>query len=251
MVKPVYGYNALSLVKGITMKDIGKFTILTMLAALGSLVLSACGAGGPTPAPTQDIGGIETSAVGTFAAGLTQTALSLPTSTPTATPTFTPTPTATSSTPLAIGNTPIPTVSCYGLTLVSDVTVPDGTLVAPGQTFTKTWLVKNTGTCSWDSGFKFVFIAGNSMGGVPVLLTALVIPGATLEISIPMTSPTKIGNVTGHWRMSLANGTLFGADVFVSIVVGNATATATSTVTGTATTGASTSTATPTFTNTP
>jgi hypothetical protein len=68
------------------MKNSGKLIILIILAALGSVSLSACGASEPNPTPTLGVEAIQTSAVGTFVTGLTQTALSLPTNTPTATP---------------------------------------------------------------------------------------------------------------------------------------------------------------------
>jgi hypothetical protein len=123
--------------------------------------------------------------------------------------------------------------------------------MVPGQAFIKTWLVKNTGTCNWDTGFKFVFISGDSMGGAPLVLDKSVSPSAELELSIAMTAPNKTGDVRGHWRMSTASGMLFGADVFVAIILSNPTSTATSTVTGTATAGASTTTPTPTKTPTP
>jgi hypothetical protein len=235
------------------MKSTVKLIILIILAALGSLVLSACGANKPEPTPTLGVEAIQTSAVSTFAAGLTQTALSLPTNTPTDTPTFTPTSTSTSSTPLATGSGAVPTVSCYGLILVNDVTIPDNTPLVPGQTFTKTWLVKNTGTCTWDTGFKFVFTGGDSMGGATLVLNKPVSSGAELELSIAMTAPNKTGTVRGHWRMSTASGTFFGDDVFVVIILGNATSTVTSmvTATATATTGAATAIATPTETPTP
>ncbi len=210
------------------MKNSSKLIILIIL---GSLALSACGAGTPAPIPTQTLHAIQTQAVGTFAAGLTQTALSLPTSTPTETPTITPT--ATSGTALSTATGIVPTVSCYGLILVKDVTIPDGTVMTPGQAFVKTWLVQNSGTCTWDAGFKFVYVSGESMGGTPFVLNTAVAPGAQLEISIAMTAPTKTGNATGHWRMSTTSGTIFGADVFVAIVVSSATATATPTATST------------------
>ncbi len=229
------------------MKYTGKWIILTILAVLGSLALSACGAKTPVPTPTLSVEAIQTAAVGTFAAGLTQTALALPTDTPTLTPTFT----STSGTPLAIGSGATPTVSCYGLTLVSDVTIPDNTPMVPGQTFTKTWLVKNTGTCTWDTGFKFIFTVGDSMGGVPLVLNTPVSPGADLEISIAMTAPNKTGKLVGHWRMSTASGTQFGADIYVAIILSPASATTTpATATATATAGTATATATPTETPT-
>ncbi|MGZ6346107.1 MAG: NBR1-Ig-like domain-containing protein [Anaerolineales bacterium] len=230
------------------MKYPGKLSIFIILAAVGSLALSACGGNAAIGTPTA--AAIETSAVGTFAAGLTQTFLSLPTDTPTATPTFTPTTTPTRSTPLATMTGAVTaTISCYGLTLVSDVTIPDNTAMNPGQTFTKTWQVKNTGTCNWDAGFKFVFISGDSMGGIPLVLVTPVSPGGLMDISIAMTAPSKAGAVRGHWRMSTASGALFGADVFVAIIVGNSTSTPTATVTGTP--GAATATATFTPSSTP
>jgi hypothetical protein len=224
------------------MKNTVKLVLLIILAVLGSLALSACGASTPTPSPTLGVEAIQTSAINTFAAGLTETANALPSNTPTYTPTFTPTSTTTSSTPLATGGGAVPTISCYGLILVKDVTIPDNTPMLPGQTFIKTWLVKNTGTCSWEAGFKFVFTIGDAMGGAALVLDSPVNPGVEKELSIPMTAPSKAGPVRGHWRMSTANGTLFGDDLFILIIVGNATGTATATPTPTET---------PTSTNTP
>ena len=37
---------------------------------------------------------------------------------------------------------------CDNSVYLSDVTIPDGTTVTAGATFTKTWKIKNTGTCA-------------------------------------------------------------------------------------------------------
>ena len=42
-----------------------------------------------------------------------------------------------------------PTATCDLAQFVRDVTVPDGTTFLPGATFTKTWRLKNAGTCTW------------------------------------------------------------------------------------------------------
>jgi len=42
-----------------------------------------------------------------------------------------------------------PPAGCDRAQFISDVTVPDGTTFAPGATFTKTWRLKNSGTCTW------------------------------------------------------------------------------------------------------
>ena len=235
-----------------------KFRLMTAvqsLVILTVLLLTACGA---TPAelltPTVNPDEIRTQAVGTFSSALTLTALLAPSDTPVPTltpaPTFPPLATSTGGTPFVSGPTaPVAgTTGCYGLRFVSDVSVPDNTTIAAGQTFTKTWKVLNAGTCAWDAGFKFAFVGGEQMGGSTQTLAAAVAAGSTFDISVPMTAPNRTGTLRGNWRMSTAAGQFFGDEVYVQIVVGGAAA-STSTPGATSTTGASTNT--PTITNTP
>lgn len=210
--------------------------ILFMAFALVStLSLTACGAGTPEPTPTIDVAPIQTDAVSTFAAGLTQTAFLQPTETPTSTSTPTPASTPTPGTPVPPAGGLVPTASCYGLIFRQDVTIPDNTAMVPGQTFTKTWKVRNSGSCAWDSGFKLISTGGDAMGGTAKTLGQSVAPGAEIDISVPMTAPNKTGSVRGNWRMSTANGTAFGDELYVIINLGSGTTTATTTKTGTVT----------------
>jgi len=236
------------------MKRVNILAGITFFVLLGSLILSACGAATTEPSPTVDISAVQTSAVETFAAGLTQTAFLLPTETPAPIPTDTPTTTTSHTTPLPPVSGQIPTVSCNGLSYVKDVTIPDNTLMTAGQTFTKTWRVRNSGTCAWDAGFKFAFIGGEAMNGATLVLDKAVNPGAEQELSIVMKAPNKAGSVRGTWRMSTAGGAFFGDQMFVLITVGGTT-TITTTVTKTTTVGTATATktvtaVTPTFTAT-
>jgi hypothetical protein len=218
-----------------------------MIIVIGALLLSACGGGEPEPTPTLSLDQIQTQVVETFSAALTQTALAAPSDTPV--PTLTPSPT---SRPLSTSTGGIPfggatvaaTTSCYRLAFVSDVSIPDNTPMTPGQTFTKTWKVKNTGSCAWDAGFKFAFTGGDAMNGATFTLPSAVPANADLDISIAMTAPTnKTGAVRSNWRMSTAAGQFFGDEVYVLVVVGGATATVTS---GAATNTSAPATATPT-----
>ena len=203
-----------------------------LVLALGAVLIAACGGGNvPEATPTlsaEQIQPIQTNAVSTFAADLTLTALSAPTNTPE--PTITPSPavTSTSGVPFGTGTTPAAPVggaastsSCYGLSFVSDVSIPDNTQMDPGETFTKTWKVQNTGSCAWDAGFKFQLSGGNAMGATAVTLPSAVAAGATYDISVPMTAPNAAGTVRGNWRMSTAAGQFFGDEVYVVIVVGS------------------------------
>lgn len=233
--------------------------IYILLASI--LILTACGGSDAEATPTVDAILIQTQAVETFSAVLTQTALVAPSktpfSTPIALPTFAPATTSAITLP-AVTQAISPTVSCYQLRFVSDVSIPDNTQIAPGQTFTKTWKVKNTGSCAWDAGFKFAFVGGEAMNGATYTLPSSVATNAELDISIPMTAPTnKTGTIRGNWRMSTAGGQFFGDEVYVVIVVGGATLTSTSvpptntSVSPTATTASPTSTpATPSATGT-
>lgn len=206
-----------------------------LILALGAILIAACGGGNvPETTPTlsaEQIQPIQTNAVSTFAADLTLTALSVPTNTPQ--PTITPSPavTSTSGVPFGTASTPLAPVaggtsvtSCYGLTFVDDVTIEDNTQMDPGETFTKTWKVQNSGSCAWDAGFKFQLSGGNAMGATAVTLPSAVAAGATYDISVPMTAPNAAGTVRGNWRMSTAAGQFFGDEVYVVIVVGGGAA---------------------------
>ncbi|VUZ85956.1 HEAT repeat protein [Candidatus Methylomirabilis lanthanidiphila] len=103
-------------------------------------------------------------------------------------------------------------------TFVSDVTIPDGTVVNAGQRFTKTWRVKNSGSTSWN-GYSLTFSGGDKMGTSTSVAVPTTTPGAMVDISVPMIAPTEPGPHRGDWRMRAADGAPFGEDVFVLITV--------------------------------
>ena len=140
--------------------------------------------------------------------------------TDTATPVFTTTNPPTSiplltSTPIP---TPIPTqtyapvaASCNQATFVMDVTIPDGTVIAPTTTFTKTWRLLNSGSCTWSTDYKLVYMSGSQMGGPSLSnLSASVAPGQTIDISINLTSPAATGSYQGNYQLEDASGNIFG-----------------------------------------
>jgi hypothetical protein len=196
-----------------------------------SLLVSGCGGSDAEATPTVSVESIQTYAVATFSGGLTQTALAAPTNTPTPTNTVTPLPVATlaNTAPIATTIGVNPTSSCNMMSYVNDVTIPDNTAMTPGQTFTKTWKVKNSGTCAWEAGYKFAFTSGDAMSGQTYTLPQSVPPNTDVEISVAMTAPNKPGAIRGNWRMSTAAGQFFGDEVYLVILVGGAGAVATNT----------------------
>ncbi len=115
-------------------------------------------------------------------------------------------------TPGAVTPTPgPPTPGCDRAQFIADVTVPDGTLFAPGATFKKTWRLKNVGTCAWTTSYALVFSSGEQMGGpASAPFPISVAPGQTVDLSINLTAPSTGGTYRGYWMLRNAAGQTFG-----------------------------------------
>ncbi|HEY6074211.1 MAG TPA: NBR1-Ig-like domain-containing protein [Anaerolineales bacterium] len=130
--------------------------------------------------------------------------------TPTALPA---TPTATSLPPTPAPTfTATPVTFCNQIQFVGDVSFPDGSVLTPGETFTKIWRLKNTGTCAWTTDTRLVFINGAQMGGPSVAaLPGYVGPGQTVDISVSLIAPSLPGHYTGYWLLRAPDGTQYGS----------------------------------------
>jgi fibronectin type 3 domain-containing protein len=102
--------------------------------------------------------------------------------------------------------------TCDWAQFIADVTIPDGTYFSPGATFSKTWRLKNIGTCTWTTGYALVFDSGSQMGGASSYsMPTSVSPGATVDITIPtLTAPNSAGHYIGYWKLRNASGVIFG-----------------------------------------
>jgi hypothetical protein len=120
-------------------------------------------------------------------------------------------PTATpSKTPAPVTQT-VPPSSCDKVQFVADVNFPDGTVVQPGAQFTKTWRLKNVGSCAWSTSYELVFFSGEKMGSASsAKFPKNVAIGETVDVSMNMTAPSTAGSYRGYWMFKNANGALFG-----------------------------------------
>ena len=92
-----------------------------------------------------------------------------------------------------------------------DITIPDDTLINPGQSFIKTWKLVNAGTCTWTTAYSASFFYGVRMDAPEsVALQEAVAPDHDVEISVEMTAPETPGSYQGNWKLSDPNGILFG-----------------------------------------
>ena len=100
---------------------------------------------------------------------------------------------------------------CDRLRFIDDVTIPDDTVMAPGQIFRKTWRIQNAGSCVWTPGYQLVYASGDSLGDTyAVNLPKAVAPGETIDISVDLTAPRRYGTFQSNWKLRSPSGNVFG-----------------------------------------
>lgn len=115
---------------------------------------------------------------------------------------------------------PTSTPGCTpNLAFVSDVTVPDGTVVAPGAIMDKQWLVQNSGDCNWDAGYRLRLISGDALGASPEQALFPARAGTQVTLRILFTAPQAAGQYISEWQAFDPNGIAFGESFFIKFQV--------------------------------
>jgi len=92
-----------------------------------------------------------------------------------------------------------------------DVTIPDGTVMAPGESFLKTWRLENVGSCTWTRLYTVTFFSGNSLNAYQSHnLMQEVQPGDMIDVTVEMEAPQAAGVYQSNWMLSNAEGEIFG-----------------------------------------
>ena len=200
-----------------------KIKLFVTLALITTFVAACGSANTPQAEPTPDVAAVRTSAASTVVSQFTLTAAAF-TPTPSL-PTDTPIPQATSTVTVApvaqVTNAEGTTVSlCDSLEYVSDMNVPDGTSMSPGQDFVKTWKIKNNGSCPWGAGYKLVYAGySDDMDGQFQPLAEVVQPNQEVEVSVQFKAPDAAGEYLSAWQMENPSGVTFPKIIFVKILV--------------------------------
>ncbi len=103
---------------------------------------------------------------------------------------------------------------------------PDNSIFKPGETFVKTWEIKNVGATTWTTGYQLVLSAspqGETLG-TPAQLNFpnLVAPQEKLSLSVPLVAPSSTGSYTVYWSIKNENGETVevdGSNLWVTILV--------------------------------
>lgn len=131
-------------------------------------------------------------------------------------------PTATAAAPAIVPTNP---PGCSdSASFVDDVTVADNTSFPRQTAFTKTWRLKNNGTCAWNANYNLVFVNGEQMGAPASIPLTYTPSGETLDLSVDLVSPARDGAFVGNFELRNPDGGLIPVDngryIWVAIVVG-------------------------------
>ena len=194
-----------------------KKRLLIILILMLGISLTGCNYPGKTT-PTTQVDVLNTVAAKTFQVQQTNIAQTEQASHALETATITPgevTGEATDEPDQVTTPSPTPTkttgAECDQAAFVSE-TIPDGTDFGPGETFTKTWTLKNDGTCTWNADYDVVFVSGDAMDSPAAqqLTSGTVGPGESIVITLDLVAPLSAGTHKGEFKLRNANGVLFG-----------------------------------------
>jgi hypothetical protein len=105
------------------------------------------------------------------------------------------------------------------LAFVDDVTIPDYSIVAPGSSLDKQWLVQNSGSCNWDNHYRLRLVDGIELGASPEQALYPARAGMQAILRIIFTAPLEGGEYDSEWQAFDAKGFPFGESFFIKIIV--------------------------------
>lgn len=110
---------------------------------------------------------------------------------------------------------------------VGDLTVPDGSLVRPGEVLVKRWRIRNAGSVPWVDRW-LIRLGSLESRSTPITAGRVRVPeaeaGQDVVVEVKITAPPFAGTYEVHWKMADAAGRLFfpnryWAGVWFTIVV--------------------------------
>ena len=106
---------------------------------------------------------------------------------------------------------------CADSAMFISETIPDNTIFKPLQPFTKTWTVRNSGTCVWTTQYHLAHSGNDRMNGPAyTYLNREVKPGESYQFQIDLTAPEIPNSYKGYWDLRNDHGQAIG--VFFVII---------------------------------
>lgn len=94
---------------------------------------------------------------------------------------------------------------------IRDVTIPDGSIMQPGEKFTKIWAIRNAGNVTWKN--RYLARMGACAGTALITSAKRVkiphtMPGQQVEIAVELRSPEVATTTTAIWKMTFSDSQL-------------------------------------------
>ncbi|KAL6899342.1 hypothetical protein ACP4OV_006000 [Aristida adscensionis] len=106
---------------------------------------------------------------------------------------------------------------------ILDVTVLDGTLMAPSTPFTKIWRMHNNGSIMWPLGTQLIWVGGDQFAlqtSVPLEIPVNGFPvDKEIDVAVDFVAPARPGRYISYWKLASPSGQKFGQRVWVHIQV--------------------------------
>ncbi|XP_072979781.1 protein JOKA2 isoform X1 [Typha angustifolia] len=106
---------------------------------------------------------------------------------------------------------------------IQDVTILDGSLMAPSTLFTKIWRMRNNGTAQWPYGTQLVWIGGDEFASQHSIQLEIPVSGfpvnEEIDIAVDFMAPSRPGRYISYWKLASPSGQKFGQRVWVFIQV--------------------------------
>jgi len=106
-------------------------------------------------------------------------------------------------------------------TLLRYVTFAHGSKLEQGHVLVKTWSVQNNGQDAWPETSKLIFLRGDRelLGETEEFSVVIAKPGQTVEVSVPIMTPTKPGNYTAYFQLADDSRKVFGPRLWLEVTV--------------------------------
>ncbi|RKP22478.1 hypothetical protein SYNPS1DRAFT_20011, partial [Syncephalis pseudoplumigaleata] len=114
---------------------------------------------------------------------------------------------------------PSTTARPYDADFINDASIDDGTIMAPGEKFVKSWTLANGGANAWPAGTRLIYVGGERMGATTGVDVAALACGEQTVVSVDMVAPEQPGLKNSYWRLVLPDGTRFGDHLWCEINV--------------------------------
>ncbi len=88
-----------------------------------------------------------------------------------------------------------------------------------GESFAKTWRMRNTGTTRWGPGYTLAFLKDEQMTELNSVALPVAEPGEEVDVTVRLAAPLQSGAWRSTWRPRNPDGEFFGHRFYALITV--------------------------------